>query len=96
MPYIDKSGRLQQHRSLWARFVSLLTAVWNVVQLFFSTLVGQDAAQTANVRLDRRWSAASGPSDGSAPARQGDLGAVHRRNAPAVKGLYGEAPCCGR
>ncbi|PWN33731.1 uncharacterized protein FA14DRAFT_180368 [Meira miltonrushii] len=94
MPYIDKTGQVQDNLPINQQIVRFFLAIWNLIKLFWATLMGQDV-NTAIQRTSRR-SNGNGGNGSSTGSRGNDMNTLNRRNAPSVPGLYGEAPCCGR
>lgn len=98
--YIDKTGNVMTSRPLHFRLYALLVMLWQSMSLFFVTLLSPSANRTA---LDRQGGGYrlggdnSGHSRGSnSSSRTTGTMAGLRSTGSATRGLYGEAPCCGR
>lgn len=93
MPYIDKSGHVQESAPIQAKLIEFFWSIWNLIKLFWATLSGENVDHAVR-RTTMRGGGNDGGSNGS--RRSSDFSTLNRRNGPTVKGLYGEAPCCGR
>ncbi|CAO1617604.1 unnamed protein product [Jaminaea pallidilutea] len=102
--YIDASGNLVSSPPIWQRLLRFLSAIWRALAIFFATLFSPQANQTARqggYKLQGGPSGGGGGGDrrGSAnddlrQRRVGTLGGG--AGSGTQRGLYGEAPCCGR
>lgn len=93
MPYINKSGQMQDSAPIQQQIIKFFLTIWNLIKLFWATLMGQDVDKAIQ-RSSR--SNGNGANNLNAGSRRNDMNDLNRRNAPSVPGLYGEAPCCGR
>lgn len=92
MPYIDKSGQVQDNVPIKQQILRFFLAIWNLIKLFWATLMGQDV----NTAIQRTTARSNGGNNSGPGSRRNDMNNLNRRNAPSVPGFYGEAPCCGR
>ena len=95
MPYIDKSGQVKQGAPFKAKLIELFWTIWNLIKLFWATLSGENVDNAVR-RTTKRRNYGDESDNGRPPNRSSDFSTLNRRNGPTVKGLYGEAPCCGR
>lgn len=93
MPYINKSGQVQDNVPINQQIIRFFLAIWNLIKLFWATLMGQDVNTAIQRTSSSNGNGGNGSGNGS---RRNDMNTLNRRNAPSVPSLYGEAPCCGR
>ncbi|PWN93740.1 hypothetical protein FA10DRAFT_257975 [Acaromyces ingoldii] len=92
MPYIGADGVLRQNAPAHSKLLKAISSLWAAVLLFVWSLFSPQEAISSHGSAPPRLG--GGRRNGRGPGGEGRIGNV--REQEPIRGLYGEASCCGR